>query len=348
MLTSSASSAGRAEREHCDFRSILCERISTMKTKSLGGVFGAAMIFWWFISPPTGHWTRSSATVTVEDAESLRSDDSLKQVRTSLWIHSPYVAPGGTISAEVGAWGGHEIAVTDIGVDIAGDAVHVPGREPGWGDSMTKRKLGLFSFESGDFLGFELPVSAGVDPGDEIPLTIAVNSTAAMPAGIGFRNTPYEAVLSSSVAVTTPGRVVLYRCGQALSAAAALIVAGIVEGIGMYLALERSAERRARRRASRSEGRKSESAQRAGLTVIALVFLSPVLVWGFFYAGYSFFALPLVRATLWTNGWLTIAWLFVWAFGALEIGRRFAEWRLNRSRISRRTVGTSDATQGSR
>ncbi len=225
--------------------------------------------------------------------------------RTAVWVRTPHVAPGDTMTLDVGAKGGERIGIASVIVRAGDRELAVSGEGNTWGPSFTSRR----NSEGQDDLQIQVQIPKESIPGRRLPVTIAVAWIAAESDGMGrFSNANGTDALVIDVPILTPTSRTLHRLGSA--GWALLLLAAACAALALLGKLLGPVLRR------KDDGGNAEP--------IALLLL--VALFGYGFVGYAWFAAPLVAATHLVGLWFTVvavvAWIAIPLYVAVKLERR--------------------------
>lgn len=208
----------------------------------------------------------------------------------AVWVYTPHVAPGDTITLGVTVSAGEDIGIQEVVVDDGASEHRVHGGGADWGDTITTSRT---ASSAEDSLDVPVHVPRNARPGSTLRLTVAVSYVVASQWGAGsFSNSSRTAKIILDVPVRTPAGATFRR---ALSAAWGLgLLAALCAGLFFAMpAIDRWSERN---KDVFGDG------EMAGLFMLLLVVFNAMIV------GRAVFALPLVRATGFTStGFFVVA-----------------------------------------
>jgi hypothetical protein len=267
-------------------------------TLCLGGLVGivaAAMHL--------GGLMRYPATVSEGNVWSTPSDKGA----LSVWVSTPYVAPGDRVAVTVGVFGGIRVAVKSLDVTFGSQELHLDGQGKDWGNEIGVEK-GLGEFVVGsDTLEFAVQVPAEAEPGAVVPLHCEVGYVLAKRNlfGNSFSNQEGETSIEVPITVRSRWSAVLMRVLSAGQAVVLFVLA--------FLFL-----RGTDRMMSNWGGGSGEDdlGKLVGVTVLIWVAV-------YAYAGYLFFALPLLAAIGYTATWFCVVLVVLWVVGPFVLFLRF-------------------------
>jgi hypothetical protein len=259
-----------------------------LATLAVGGLLLAAIILF---GPPHA--------LERLDADVSQGDSG--EVPVSVWLYTPYVAPGDRVSVEVGVYGrGLAIAVNKVNGTFAGGSFQKDGPGPRWGMTLSTSGMGWHR----GFVQFDLTVPPNTRPGDVLQLQMELACTVALPAhGSRFRNKEATARASVPVTVRSPADAVRRRAGAAGGALGAFGLACLL--VAWF------------HRALRGGALHGKVADMVG----AVLFLPAALAYG--WLGYMGFALPLLAAMGLSWAWVGPALVGLWWVGPLLVGILF-------------------------
>lgn len=263
-------------------------------TLCLGGLVGGVAVMVNF----TGRM-RYPATASQGDIWDTPADDG----QLSVWVYTPIVAPGDRVAAKVGVYGGLRTAIESLDTTLGTQKVHLDGNGKSWDNQITTRKdIGELSRGS-DTLEFEILVPEDAVPGDVLPLRCQVAYVLAASPFLfsqSFTDEQKQASIELPIAIRSRGGALLMR---AFNAAKALMVFLLA-----FLLL--------RWVWARMEHLQSPEDDSAGRLVGAVG-----LIWAtaYVYAGYLFFALPLLSAIGYTADWFCIVLVVLWVVGPIAL-----------------------------
>ncbi|MCB9559691.1 MAG: hypothetical protein H6708_04725 [Kofleriaceae bacterium] len=216
-----------------------------------------------------------------------RSTADASDGAVSVWIYTPHVAPGDTLTLGVRVAGGDAIGIEDVTVTADGKTLRVRGDGATWGSMIVTNHHG-----AEDSLDVEVEVPRDATPGDTLRLAVEVAYVEAASSGSSFHNARGRGAVQLAVSVRSPTMRAVRRLlsgGRALATLGALCL--LVWYAGPWLGW-----------LNRQDGGGGEA---LGVLFIALLVLN-----GF--VGYAVFILPLVAATAWTGSWLFVVAGIVW------------------------------------
>lgn len=240
----------------------------------------------------------------------------------SVWVYTPHVAPGDTITLGITVYGGADIGIEEIVVRDGDRELRVRGGGADWGSTITTRQT---ASDAEDSIDVEVEVPPDARPGSTLRLAIDVRYAVARTYLPGsFSNDADAHQLVVEVPVRTPAGALFHR---GLAAGWALGLLGVICLLVAWGTprFERWVER----------------TQLLGDGEIAALFLILVTVGNAMFVGHAFFALPLVAATGWTGTWFFVVACAVWAiapFVAAVIGYKRDKKRAELSDLEVRAV----------
>jgi hypothetical protein len=247
---------------------------------------------------------RVSATAHSDDIWNTHGSAGWERGQLSVWVYTPFVAPGEPLALDAGIYGGLRAAVDQIDGSLGGQRFTHRGKGPVWGMSFVRKQNSSMA-RAIEPLQLRIPVDAR--PGDVLDLQLEVRHTLATSGAGGFRNQKALTSLTMPIQVRSPAEAVLARCWSAARAVLAFVVVFL---LGRWIVA-------ALRGLPWAEPRPNS----LGGTLLGVGGLFGLLAFG--YVGYLVFALPLLAAAGWRPDCLGNVLVGVWVVGLLGLIWRF-------------------------
>lgn len=211
----------------------------------------------------------------------------------SIYLHTPDVSPGDPVKLAIEVFGGERAAIDAI--DMPDQSVHADGEGARWGSRITSRDIGTASSE----IDFAAPPEQG-----QRTIRIRVGYTIAVSTdGRSFRNERDVAEIALPLTVSSPGAALAMRASRGAFALALFA--------GLWLVLRRFG-RRLWAALNAPPGDATDTAADRKAQGAALGMMAIGIAGLLIYAGYRWFALPLVAATGITSDAFVAAATVVW------------------------------------
>ena len=244
--------------------------------------------------------------------------------RSGVWVYTPHVAPGDAIAIEVVVKGGKRLGIQEVKVQAGERVLQVRGEGQTWGSSFTTRRRDTGQDE------VELAVQVPPDAvaGSTLPVDLEVSWIAAESDGVGsFENREGFDRIHVAIPVRTPAMRTVRRAlsagwSLALLALACLVMAVAGHKLGPTL--------------NRKDGDQ-------GLAeALGIVLIVAIIAYGF--AGYGWFALPLVAATGILGTWFIVLAVAVWLVVPVYLAVRYVRRAPKLTRSGLRSVAVEPET----